>query len=233
MNNVAAEAGTMAAEATGVCSRQISVRSSLDFLMAASAEPMWPYMESGICSLKDLVVQVAALFFAFLRTMVFLLTCVLKMGTGVMPALLSLFSSILEFHRTQLTIMDIIFEIIFVSLMLVLVIYNQRILDYIWNVEAKLERTGKEATKKAMKVAPHALFFTTALICSIMGRKFFRPLSKEKVLPIFSLVVPVVRTVYGALLMPTDPQQRSLGASSSVSIGRKKADARCCCPPES
>ena len=195
--------------------------------MAASAEPMWPYMESGICSLKDLVVQVAALFFAFLRTMVFLLACVLKMGTGVMPALLSLFSSILDFHRTQLTIMDIIFEIIFVSLMLVLVIYNQRILDYIWHVEAKLERTGKEATKKAMKVAPHALFFTTALICSIMGRKFFRPLSNEKVLPIFSLVVPVVRTVYGALLMPTDPQQRNRACLAvSASAARKQTRER-------
>ncbi len=165
-----------------------------------------------------------------LRVIMFVLVVLVKMGTGIMPAFLSLVSSVYEFHRTQLTVIDLVFEFIFVSLMLIMLVYSKEILDYIWQIEVKLERSSKEATRKAMRIAPHISFFTLSFIFSLLGRKIFKPLSHERVLPLFSLVLPVLRTVYGSLLMPTNPQgQLSSGAltptvSSSATIGRKKMD---------
>lgn len=207
----------------------VGLGGSWEFL--SSASNMWPYLEGGVCSMRDLVIQVLTLFMTILRVILFVFVVLVKMGTGIMPAFLGLVSSVYEFHRTQLTTIDLIFEFIFVSLMLTMLIYSKEILDLIWQIEMKLERTGKEATRKAMRIAPHVLFFSLSFIFSVLGRKIFKPLSHERVLPLFSLVLPVLRTIYGSMLMSTDSQgQISSGvltpsvSSSSATIGRKKQD---------
>ena len=117
----------------------VGIRDSIRFL--SSASNMWPYIEAGLCSIKDLLIQFLTLLLTILRVFLFVVVVLVKMGTGIMPAFLSLVSSVYEFHRTQLTATDLVFEFIFVSLMLVMLVYSKEILDYIWHVEMKLERS--------------------------------------------------------------------------------------------
>ena len=78
------------------------------------AEPLWPFLDRGTCTTKEFVLSVASLCIAFSRLVLFLVVCVIKLGTGMMPAFLRLSGSIMEFHRTQLTIADMFFEVVFV-----------------------------------------------------------------------------------------------------------------------
>ena len=165
--------------------------------------------------------SIASLSVTLLRLVLFLVVCIIKLGTGVMPALLGLSGSIIEFHRTQLTKADMVFEAMFILFMALVFVYNKQILEYLWRVEKRLQRTSKEATRNVMRVAPHLAFFFLALIVSLLGRKFLKPLSSESVLPVFSLVIPIFRTVYGSLLVSAEGTVGVGSLSSSSTIGRK------------
>ncbi len=184
------------------------------------AQPLGPFLDSGICTAKEFVLSVASLSATFSRLVLFLVVCVIKLGTGAMPALLSLSRSIIEFHRTQLTVADLLFEAMFVLSMALVFLYNKQILEYLWHLERRLQKTSKEATRDVMRVAPHMAFFFLALIVSVLGRKFLKPLSSESVLPVFSLVIPIFRTVYGSLLLSTEgtPGVRALSSSFTINL---------------
>ena len=200
---------------------QFGIMEAVEFL--GSAGRLWPLIDSGVCEMKEFLFALVSLSLTLLRLLLFSIVCVIKMGTGTMPALLSLLGSVYEFHRTQLTLADVIFETLFFTCTTLVFLYNKQILEYLWRIEKRLQRTSKEATKSVMRVAPHMAFFFLALIVSLLGRKFLKPLSGEGVLPLFSLVIPILRTVYGSLLMSEGEivlgEPRPL--SSSSTIGRR------------
>ncbi len=110
------------------------------------------------------------------------------------PHALKLGKVIYDFHRTQLTTMDIIIELLAITILLIVLVFRKRIVSWWMRVESYISAKSKAAAK----AAPHVLFFTVSLFFAIVGKKFILPLTSPTLMPIFTLLIPLSTTVWKA-----------------------------------
>jgi len=98
--------------------------------------------------------------------------------------------------------MDLLFEAIIIASLSAFYIFHGQIMAYIHKLEkqmAKSSRLAKTRTHRLLGVAPHFAFFLVSLLFGFFGRKFLAPISSLRVLPLCSLVLPVVTTCWSCL----------------------------------
>lgn len=128
---------------------------------------------------------------AFSVVIYFLCIIILKLIFLSSPHLMSLGNAIIEFHKTQLGFWDMVVEAILIVTILLLLIFRKRIVNAWRRFEANLAKKSRTLAR----IFPHLLFFTTAALFSFFGQKFLLPLASTRALPLFTLVIPLVRTM--------------------------------------
>lgn len=136
---------------------------------------------NGFSILGKALLSLVKLFLVFIFKVVFL----------SLPYLQKWTKTVVEFHKTQLTYKDMIFECVLIFSILFYIIFRQRI-KMMWK---KLENKVAQSSKSAATMAPHVLFFTLSLFFSYFGQKFLIPLSSKSCLPLFTTLVPLSRTI--------------------------------------
>jgi hypothetical protein len=116
---------------------------------------------------------------------------IIKILILVFPHAVSLCKVIYNFHRTQLTLRDIIIEIIMLTIIFVYLLFRKRIMKS-WEMLIN-ELSAK--SKIAAIAAPHILYFTVSIIIILFGNKFILPFTSSKMMPVFTLIIPLVRTI--------------------------------------
>ena len=131
--------------------------------------------------------------------LMYLVVAVLRVISLNMPFFLAVGRAVVEFHRTQLSVTDMVVEVVLVTIITLVLVYRDLMVDH-WCVwEKKLEKHSRVVAR----AAPSVLFFGSCFAFSVMGRNFLAPLVASTVLPLFTLVGPVVLGIYFLLDLHT------------------------------
>jgi hypothetical protein len=136
------------------------------------------------CDVVNLVTSLLAL-------MYYLLILIVKSIFLIFPHAVKLSKSIVKFHREKLRPSDIAVELAFFLLVLLYLYFRKR-LHKAWK---QFQNNVARKSKKAAKVLPHVLFFMSAVLIAYFGSKFLLPLTSKRVLPVFTVVIPLLKTL--------------------------------------
>jgi hypothetical protein len=114
-----------------------------------------------------------------------------KLFIVLLPHAAKVLNSIYEFHQT-LTYYDICLEILLVACGLLCYVFRNKIRK--WWVD--LEKNISTKSKAVAKALPHVLFFSSSLLISVLGQKFIAPLTSSKIMPFFTLGIPLINLLY-------------------------------------
>lgn len=115
----------------------------------------------------------------------------LKLLVLVFPHLIRLFDVIVEFHRTQLTVWDMLVEGFILSFMLLFFTFRVRIAAF-W---ARLQRRLDKRYRVAARYAPHVAFFLVASVFAVAGRKILLPVCASPAMPLLFISYPCYQTL--------------------------------------
>lgn len=118
----------------------------------------------------------------------YMVVSVVKVVVVNVPFVLVVLGRVVHFHRTQLTRGDIAVEVALLSTIMLVVQYRSRMVAA-W---CRFERALEKRSRTAARVAPTVTFFSLTAAFSVLGRNFLDPLVAPSVLPLFTLVVPVL-----------------------------------------
>ena len=157
-------------------------------------------------TLTRLSYDLASIVGSIVALVYYLSILVIKTLFLVFPHAMKLSRAVIKFHREKLSPTDIALEAVFLTLFLMYLYYRKSITRKWTLFQANLSRKSK----RAAKILPHLLFFSSAGIIAYFGSKFLRPLSSNRVLPIFTVVVPLLRTgqtIRKTFLTPQDSEK--------------------------
>lgn len=154
-----------------------------------------------------LLCAVLSAFIELGQTLTCLLVLLLKIVTMLLPHLIALLRAVYDFHRTQLSVRDLLIEASVIVLIIIVCLY-----------EKKLKRLVKEAQKMvaekskiAAALLPHILMLVFCAVVSIALNKFIEPLTKPFTFHLLTLFIPLVRTAIALRLSsPPDAEYRIL-----------------------
>eukprot|EP01039_Chlorochromonas_danica_P002725 gene2725-2976_t len=133
------------------------------------------------------------------QTILALLTLIYYLGLLLSKLLILAFphaikigEQVYKFHVTQLTAYDIFIEVTVVTLILLALIFRKKLR----NAWIRFEVYVSAKSRAAARAAPHVLFFTSALLLAVVGRKFILPLTSSAVMPLFTLGIPLINTIF-------------------------------------
>jgi len=117
------------------------------------------------------------------------------------PHLISLIQRVVQFHRTQMSRTDVLVEAVFVLIIVLFLVFRKRIATAI----RKFEKSVATSSRVVLRIAPHLSLFVLALVFAVSGRKFLAPLSTPRMLPCFTVLLPVMTTLHRmvAVIVPT------------------------------
>jgi len=114
-----------------------------------------------------------------------------KLGILIFPHAVNIGKIVVDYHRTKLSASDLLLEATSIIILLTSFLFRARIQrtykTFINYVSAK--------SLVAAKAAPHVLFFTSALVFAVLGKNFLLPLTSSAVMPVFTLIIPLLTTV--------------------------------------
>ena len=179
------------------------------------------FLSSWFCNTKQLGSSLLNSLFSAAIVIIYLAIGIVKLGTGAMPYLLYAGSQAVRFHKEQLTWVDLLFEGVLVAGIITFYIFRQEIHAYFDKLEksiARSSRFAKTTTTRLIGVAPHVGMFFIAIVCAFLGSKFLKPFSAFHIMPIFSLMLPIVLTCWSCLSMRNREEQftvTALGTAAS------------------
>ena len=168
-----------------------------------TASPLWqPQLAAamrreGIAALHSL----SRLLFHLTLLLSYHTIVALKLLTISIPYLLLILDSVVQFHRTQLTTQDLLLEFVFASLLILFFTYR----SHLTRQYKLMEKFISTKSKAAAQILPHLSFFSMAFLGAIIGQKFLHPLTSFKILPIFTLIIPVLSTLNVVLYHRKEP----------------------------
>ena len=141
-------------------------------------------------TLKRMCLSLADTAVALTYVLMYLGLIFAKLVILVFPHAVKLGKVIVDFHATKLSRSDLILEGTSIAILVTCFVFRVRIQsawkNFIKSVSAK--------SKVAARAAPHVLFFTAAVTFAILGRNFLIPLTHSAVMPVFTLILPLVAT---------------------------------------
>jgi len=138
--------------------------------------------------LRTIIWSVLELLTSCCMVAMYMAVTVVKVVVVNVPFVLVVLGRVIHFHRTQLTRADIAVEVVLLSAIVVVVVYRSRMV-VAW---CCFERALEKRSRMAARVAPTVTFFSLTAAFSVLGRNFLDPLVAPSVLPLFTLVVPVL-----------------------------------------
>ena len=135
--------------------------------------------------------DVASLLISFLALLYYVLIIVVKSLFLIFPHAVSLSKAIIKFHREKLSPTDIAVEVVFFALVLLYLYFRKRLQKAWKQFQLNLSRKSE----KAAKILPHLLFFLSAGVIAYFGSKFLLPLTSKRVLPVFTVAIPLLKTL--------------------------------------
>jgi hypothetical protein len=142
---------------------------------------VWSELRIIFCSVLELLASCC-------MVVMYMVVSVVKVVVVNVPFVLVVLGRVVHFHRTQLTRADIAVEVALLSAIMLVVQYRTRMVAA-W---CRFERALEKRSRTAARVAPTVTFFSLAAAFSVLGRNFLDPLVAPSVLPLFTLVVPVL-----------------------------------------
>ncbi len=130
----------------------------------------------------------------------FVLLFLCKLCTLAFPPIVTATQLCIEFHRTQLTPLEIGIELIVILASAGLILFRKKI-QLFWK---RLENVVAQKSKRAAQAAPHILFFGSAVVFAVVGQKFLVHLASPRLQPIFTLVIPILSTAYVRFIIPAN-----------------------------
>jgi hypothetical protein len=116
---------------------------------------------------------------------------IVKVLILLLPHALKLSKQVYQFHKS-LSYYDVLIEFTFLSIVLFGYLFRKTIQS--WWIATERNISAKSA---ALALAlPHILFFSSSFIISILGQKFIAPLTSPKIMPVFTLIIPLTNLVY-------------------------------------
>jgi hypothetical protein len=131
---------------------------------------------------------ISSLIKIFFLTVLCFVLIILKTFVFLLPHARSVASSVYIFHQ-NLCLYDIAIELCFITCVLLGFSFRKRIRG-LWKVA---ERSISARSKAAARIVPHVMYFSGALFVGVVGRKFILPLTSVKMMPVFTLVLPLAR----------------------------------------
>jgi hypothetical protein len=116
---------------------------------------------------------------------------ILKVLILLLPHALKLSKQVYQFHL-GLSYYDILIEFSFLSVVLFGYLFRKTIQSW-WIVT---ERNISVKSKALALALPHILFFSSSFIISILGQTFIAPLTSPKIMPVFTLIIPLANLMY-------------------------------------
>jgi hypothetical protein len=109
----------------------------------------------------------------------------------LLPHALKLSKQVYQFHK-GLSYYDVLIEFTFLSIVVFGYLFRKTIQNW-WTIT---ERNISAKSKALALALPHILFFSSSFIISILGQKFIAPLTSPKIMPVFTLIIPLANLVY-------------------------------------
>lgn len=128
---------------------------------------------------------------ALVEVLFLIAVIILKLLILAFPHALNLMKIIYDFHKTQLTPRDMVVEFVTIAVILICVIFRKQI-QRTWK---KLETNISAKSKAVAQAAPHVAFFAAALTFAYFGKKFLLPFTSPSVMPVFTLIIPIINTI--------------------------------------
>jgi hypothetical protein len=150
---------------------------------------------------------VLSAFLELCQALTCLLVLLIKIVTMLLPHLIALLRAVYEFHRTQLSVRDLIIEASVIALIIIVCIFEKQLKRLVKDIQ----RTVAEKSKIAAVLLPHILLLVSCTVASIALNKFIEPLTKPFAFHLLTLVVPLARTAMTLNLSnPPDGKYRML-----------------------
>lgn len=167
----------------------LALKSSYNYVF--STVPVNLIQDEVYTTMKRLVVSLCDTALSLVYVLAYLSLVLAKLAILVFPHAVNLGKVIVEFHRTKLSKSDILIEVTSIIVLLASFIFRVRIQkawkSFLHSVSAK--------SKVAAKAAPHVLFFTFAILFAVLGRNFLLPLTSSAVMPMFTLILPLLASI--------------------------------------
>jgi hypothetical protein len=138
-----------------------------------------------------LMLDIARLLGSLFSLAYYLLILTVKSLFLIFPHAVRLGKGIIKFHREKLSPSDIAVEVVFFTLVFLYLYFRKR-LHLAWK---KFQTNLSRKSKKAARILPHLLFFVSAGLFAFFGSKFLLPLTSKRVLPVFTVVGPLWKTL--------------------------------------
>lgn len=167
----------------------LALKSSYRYVF--STVPVNLIQDEFYSTLKKLVLSLCDTALSLVYVLAYVTLILAKLAILVFPHAVKLGNLVVDFHRTKLSKSDILIEVLSIGVLLTSFIFRVRIQkawkSFLHSVSSK--------SKVAAKAAPHVMFFTFAILFAVLGRNFLLPLTSSAVMPIFTLVLPLLASV--------------------------------------
>ena len=132
--------------------------------------------------------------------LVYAIVVLIKVILYNLPLIARVSQRVVDFHRTQLTATDLAVEAFLLVTIGLFMAYRTALTDTWVRVQTILESRG---LKVLSRTAGSFLYFGSSLWFSIYGRNFLNPLAAPMVLPLFTLLMPAVSSIFFLLEHPS------------------------------
>lgn len=154
-----------------------------------TTQPIAAIQPHAAGAVKEFAIAFYAMTVSLFKILYCLLLIVVKLSILAFPHAVKAFHQVAKFHR-QLSWSEILLEFLTLSILLIVMLFYKRIINW-WK---KVERYISAKSKAAAAAAPHVLFFTGALIFAVLGKKFILPFTSPAMMPLFTLGIPALRS---------------------------------------
>ncbi|KAJ1427014.1 hypothetical protein B484DRAFT_450441 [Ochromonadaceae sp. CCMP2298] len=166
---------------------------------------------------RRLILALAEFVMSVMSMVLYLALFCAKISILIFPHAVKYSKAVYVFHSTQLGVSDLIVEFLFITILVLGIVFRKKI-RRVWRTFINQVSTK---SKKAAAAAPHVLFFGAAFAFTLLGRRFLMPLTSTAVTPLFTLALPLLTTAY-LLRDPSgvvEGDSGKLGLSSSGKFG--------------
>lgn len=154
-----------------------------------TTSPIANIQPHAINAAKEFALSFYAMVLSLLKIIYCIFLILVKLSILAFPHAVKIFHQIVKFHR-QLSWSEILLESLTISILLVVMIFYKRIVNW-WK---RLEKSISAKSKAAAAAAPHVLFFTGAFLFTVLGKKFILPFTSTSMMPVFTLGIPMLRS---------------------------------------
>jgi hypothetical protein len=139
---------------------------------------------------KGALVAAYLLIVSTFKLLICLCLVIAKISILGFPHAIRMLKIVIKFHRTQLSWTDIMLEFSALFCVIFCITFRRKIAE-LWR---RIEIYLIAKSRLVATAAPHVIFFSVAFLFAILGKKFIVPFTSSNIMPIFTLIIPLLTT---------------------------------------